>query len=133
MMTRAEDPQGQHLADKASKAWPDTVRGPVASDSEIEHAIGRGDIENLRLTAHAVKGSVGNFAPKGRAYRAALALEKAAGQDGAAGADALAAALREEMDLLAGTLHAFAAGPLSRPQSTPQTAAKPSSLEDPHE
>jgi CheY-like chemotaxis protein/HPt (histidine-containing phosphotransfer) domain-containing protein len=101
--------------------------------AEIEHAIESGESEILRLAAHALKGSIGNFAPKGRAYQTALALEKAAAEDGGAGAKDLAAALRAEIDRLAQSLQAFLAGSARRPQSAPDTVFKPSSLENPRE
>ena len=94
--------------------------------AEIQKAVDRGDFESLRLTAHALKGSIGNFDPKGPAYRTALALEKSALQGGAEGLSDLAAALRSEVQRLGRALHAYAIGSSARRHATSKTGSKTS-------
>ena len=87
------------------------LKDVAAAVTEIEKAVGRSDFESLRLTAHALKGSIGNFDPKGPAYQTALALEKSALRGGAEGLSDLAAALRSEVERLGHALRAFAISP----------------------
>jgi two-component system, sensor histidine kinase and response regulator len=71
--------------------------------AEIDKAIRRGDAEALRLAAHALKGSVGNFSTK-KAFAAAQQLEFMGGKGALDTAGQACATLRSELALLSGEL-----------------------------
>lgn len=73
--------------------------------SQIEAAMREMDMEKLRRAAHRIKGSVGNFGRK-RAFQAACALERCAGED-REDAPVCYAKLREELTLLNGSFLAY--------------------------
>lgn len=67
--------------------------------AQLEAAVARGEAEGIRRAAHAIKGSVANFAAA-RAQAAAFALEQAGRHGDLAPAPALLDALRTELALL---------------------------------
>lgn len=75
---------------------------------EVEGAVGQGDAEGVRRAAHAIKGSVANFAAAG-AQAAALALEQAGRNHDLSVAPALLDALRTELTVVRQALAELAA------------------------
>jgi len=77
--------------------------------AELEAAVGRGDAEATRRAAHAIKGSVANFAAA-PAQAAALALENAGRGGELSSAPALLDTLRTELAAVRQAMSNLAAG-----------------------
>lgn len=76
---------------------------------QLETAVGKGDAEGVRRAAHALKGSVANFAAA-RAQAGAFALEQAGRNGDLGGAPALLDLLRTELAAVREALAGLAAG-----------------------
>jgi CheY-like chemotaxis protein/HPt (histidine-containing phosphotransfer) domain-containing protein len=75
--------------------------------SDIRETVSRGDPEALARAAHTLKGSVGNFAPNGGAFKAALRLEMIGREGDMTGVEDTCVALEAEIKYLESALIAL--------------------------